>query len=60
MKARVICFESYRRDRERQVEKRPVQAVLPMREAADGSLGNRQVAHREAMLAHLTRKGVAR
>jgi hypothetical protein len=57
-----LCFECFRRERERQRAKGlaqgPVQAELPLRAVSvAGSLGDRQVAHRQAMLAHLTREG---
>jgi hypothetical protein len=56
-----LCFECYRREREQQRARRlvevPVAAPLwaPLFPAAVGSsLGDRQVAHRQAMLAHMT------
>jgi hypothetical protein len=58
-----LCFECYRRERERQRAQGLVQvpAVAPLwASAAGGSLGDRQVAHREAMLAHLTQQGDGR
>jgi hypothetical protein len=55
-----LCFECFRRERERQRAHRLVQVpvVTPLPAAgAGGSLGHRQVAHRQAMLAHLARQG---
>ena len=46
-----LCFECYRAGRERR------QATLPLSVSAAGSsLGDRQLAHRRAMLAHLEQK----
>ena len=55
-----LCFECFRRERERQRAQRLAQvpAVPPLRAAAiQGSLDGRQVAHREAMLAHFSQHG---
>jgi hypothetical protein len=51
-----LCFECFRRERERQRAKCLVQvpAEAPLRAAGAGSpVGDRQLAHRAAMLAHL-------
>jgi hypothetical protein len=62
-----LCFECYRREREQQRARRlaevPVAAPLwaPLSPPAVGaSLGDRQVAHRQAMLAHMAKQVAAR
>jgi hypothetical protein len=57
-----LCFECYRRERERQRAQRlvPAPAVSLLRASAGGPLGVHQLAHREAMLVHLTQQGISR
>ena len=43
-----LCFECYRSERERQRARRLIKA-----QAVGGSLGDRQMAHRPTMLAHM-------
>lgn len=56
-----LCFECFRRERERQRAQRlaqvPATAPLPAAVAAQRPLDGRQAAHREAMLAHLSQQG---
>jgi len=58
-----LCFECYRRERERQRARRLVEgpAALPLwvplsKAAVGGWLVDRQVAHRQTMFAHLARQ----
>jgi hypothetical protein len=61
-----LCFECYRRERERQRARLPLEAevALPLRvppsaPAVGASLGHRQLEHRRAMLAHQQRTATA-
>lgn len=50
-----LCFECYRSERERQRARRLIEV-----QAGGGSLGDRQVAHRRTMLAHMEQTAAAR
>lgn len=59
-----LCFECYRSERERQRSKLPLEAeaappLVPPSAAGSGTLGDRQLAHRRAMLAHQERSTAA-
>ena len=61
-----LCFECYRSERERQRAKRlaEVPFAAPLRVphvplSGGGDLGDKQVAHRQTMLAHMERAAVA-